>query len=416
MRKKALLGAAVIAALMLPLAACSSAGQGAGDGKTTISFLAYQGEAAMKPVVAEFEKENPNITVNMTNVAGGGGPYSEQLQTRFAGNQAPDVFQLVSENRTEILNNKLAVDLSGQKFIKNVDPSLLSLYKQDGKVYGVTSTAWMGTFIYNKDLLAKAGYSTFPTTWADFITMGEKLKQQGTTPYLEDETIASGSLTSLLASMYGSDGTSVNSVRIDGKPKGSTFAKDWTPAITEWQKAVKAGVLSKDTVGLGGDQIKSAFLSGQVAVFRSGNWDLADLQKSGVHFGVAPFPAYPGGKPFINGGGDPAYAVSVKSSSQKQAAGLKFLSFLTSKNGVKLLCEGTGAQSVANTYTSDPGADFRDVYKNYLKTGQYYWVDWSKNATGMSQVWNTQQQQLIQGQATPKSFAEALDSEFNKGQ
>lgn len=415
MRSKNLAAAAAAAALVLPLAACGGSGEPAESaGPTTITFLAYQADTAMNPVIDAFEAANPDITVDMTYIPGAGGPYSEALQTRFAGNQAPDVFQLVSENRTEIVDNNLALDLSDQAFIKNVDPSILSLYVKDGKTYGVTSTAWMGALVYNKDLLAKAGYSEFPATWDEFVTMGQKLKDAGVTPYLEDTAIASGSLTSLVASMHDAQGTPIGDVRIDGKSADATFAQTWTPAITEWEKAVTGGVLSTDTVGLGGDQIKSAFLSGEVAAFRSGNWDLADLRESGVDFGVAPFPAYPGGKPFINGGGDPAYAVHANTTEAKKAAGLKFLDFLTSEQGVKLLGEGTGAQSISSTYSSDPGDEFRDVYEKYLKTGQFYWVDWSHDTAGMSQVWNTQQQLLIQGKTTPQGFAEALDAEFTK--
>lgn len=72
-------------------------------------------------------------------------------------------------------------------------------------------------------------------------------------------------------------------------------------------------------------------------MFRSGNWDAADIEYAGINYGFAAFPAYPGGETYINGGGDPAYAISSASTPEKQEAAKTFVEWLGSADGVKLL-------------------------------------------------------------------------------
>ena len=98
--------------------------------------------------------------------------------------------------------------------------------------------------------------------------------------------------TGLLASYYGEQGKS-GDLDADIWSGKSTFTKDWTPVFKKWEAAAKAGVIPRKSVGLSGDQVKQEFVSGDPGVMRSRlPWDLPDLQKSDIDFGVAPFPAY----------------------------------------------------------------------------------------------------------------------------
>lgn len=395
---------ASVAATLILTTAC---GAEPADGTTEITFMPYQSMEVMEPIIDAFHEQNPDIQVTASPSAEG---YGQTLQTRIAGGQTPDVFQIVAENRNEILSNDLALSLTGEDFLGSVDPAFLDLYTVDGETYAITFTAWMGGLIYNRDLLAQAGYDEFPTTWDEFVEMGEALAAEGTIPLLEEQAIPSGSLTALLGSYHAAQGLDTGEYGIDGKPQGTTFAESWEPALREWQRAVDAGVLTEDSLSLDAQQIKAAFLSGQTAVYRSGNWDLADLRASGVDFGVAPFPAFPGSVPFINGGGDPAYAISAQSAPEQQEAAKRFLAFLASAEGVQLLVEGQGAQSISDAYTSDPGDEFRDLYENSLLPGNFFWIEWSRDAAVMAQTMTQQQQLVILGDTDPAGFTTALDA------
>lgn len=146
-------------------------------------------------------------------------------------------------------------------------------------------------------------------------------------------------------------------------------------------------------------------------MFRSGNWDAADIEDAGINYGFAAFPAYPGGETYINGGGDPAYAISSASTPEKQEAAKTFVEWLGSADGVKLLSEGQGAMSISDNFTSEAAPEFKDAYENNLKKGLFYWIEWSAGAPAMTATMSAQQQMMIQGQATPESFAEAMDAQ-----
>lgn len=408
-RLSRLAAAAIAVALAASMSACSGGGGGEDGDQIELTFMPYQGISVVGSIIEKFEAENPDIKITASDSSEF---YGDTLQTRIAGGQTPDIFQIVSANRNAILDGGLALDLTDTDFIDTVDPAYLADYTVDDKVYAITFTAWMGTLIYNKDLVEQAGFTEFPSSIDEFVVLGKALQDNNVVPFLEDQSIPSGSLVALLASSQIGEGQEMSAFSINAKPEAETFSDAWAPALEDWSKIVDSGTLPASTLGIDAEGIKAAFLTGQTAIYRSGNWDLEDLNDSGVNFAVAPFPAASNGMPFINGGGDPPYVVSSKSSAEKQDAAKKFLAYLASEDGVRQLVENQGASSISENFTSDPGDEFQDVYENYLLPGQSYWLEWSDNATIMVNTMSTQQQLVIQGKASPADFTAALDAAF----
>lgn len=81
------IGAAVCAlAVGVGAAGC---GNSAGSGQVTLDFFQFKAEAAdwFKQAAQEFEKENPDIRININNSANA----QTDLRTRFVNNRVPDV-------------------------------------------------------------------------------------------------------------------------------------------------------------------------------------------------------------------------------------------------------------------------------------------------------------------------------------
>ena len=412
--RRALLVTAMAGSAALALTACGGTSTSEEGGSTEITFFAFQGQSVMDPVIAAFEEAHPDISVVISYNSGSGGDYANTLQTRIAGNQTPDVFQIVSENRSEILANGLAADLTGQPAVDSVEASWLDLYRDDDGVHAVSFTAWMGGIMYNRALLAEAGYAEFPETWGEFVAMGEDLLDAGITPYYEEQQIASGSLTALLASSFAADGIPSDEWVLDGRPEGSTFADSWTPVIEEWETALTSGVMPTEQIGLDNEGITAAFMQGDVAMFRSGNWHKDAAEEAGIDYGFAAFPAYPGGETYINGGADPGYALAASSDGDQRDAALEFINYLGSPEGVQLLVDGQNAMSISTEYTTDPGDAFRDTYENNLLTGRKYWLEWTTASGAMTSTMSAQQQLLFQGTTTPADFAAEMDAQAAK--
>lgn len=394
-------------ATILPLAAC---GGGAASEKSEISFYSYFKKAQIGEVINEFEKKNPDIKIDIQY---GQDPqqYVQTLQTRLAGGKPPTVFNLTMDNRTDVMDSGAALDISGSSFMNGIDDSNFTLFQKDGKTYAMPVSAWVGAMFYNKDLLKDAGYDEFPSTWNEFIDMGKKINQTGKNAFLEDfNTQVAGSFAGLLASYYAGKNIDTQDQAIwESK---STFEENWTPVFEEWQAAAKSGVIPEKSVGLGADQVKQEFVTGNLAVMRSGPWDLADIKSSGINFGVAAFPAYPGSEPWINGGPDQGFAISAKADAKQQQAAKKFLSYLNSKDGLKAFTSAAGTLSLSSKYHADPPKELEDIVNNYFLKNKFYWVNWGKSPTVMTTEDIAQQQQLVQGKTTPEAAAKALDAKW----
>ncbi|MGG7135612.1 ABC transporter substrate-binding protein [Bifidobacterium catenulatum] len=401
-------GAAAVA-MMAPLAACGSSSTG-GE-KTKISFYSYFKENQIGDVVKGFEKANPNIILD---VQYGQDPsqYISTLQTRLAGGKPPTIFNITMDNRTDVMNSGAVANLTGKDFLKGVDDSNFQLFQQDGKIYGLPVSAWVGVMFYNKDLLNQAGYDEFPKTWDEFIEMGKKINASGGTAFLEDfNSQPSGTLAGLVASNWAKRGVDVPDQDIwDGK---TTFTDAWGPAVEAWGKAVKEGVIPTKSVGLSADQIKQEFVNGSLAVMRSGPWDLEDVKASGVNFGVAAMPAIDGGEQWINGGPDQGFAIAEKATDNEKAAAEKFLSYLNSEEGLKAFTSAAGTMSLSDNYQAEPPAELKDVVDTYFAANKFYWYNWSKSPAAMTTVMTDQQQKLVQGKISASDMTKALDSKWS---
>lgn len=407
--RKCAVAAFAAVAMMVPLAACGS-GTASDGGKTTISYFSWNNEKMMSPIVDAFEKANPNIEVKLTGATGSAAEYTQTLTTRAAGNQMPDVFQMSIETRTSIMDAGLAKDLTDEPFMKSIPKTQNTLYERDGKVYGMSPTVWVGGIIYNKDLLKKAGYDSVPETLDEFIALGKKLQDQGVTPYMEDLTAASGSFQPMLGGYYAKQG--IESKDWPEMDEGGSFTKEWTPVLKQWLKLTESGTMPKETVGVQGDQIKQNFLTGQLAMFRGGPWDFNDLNSAGINYGIAAYPAVDGGEPYVGGGPDSPYAISSSLKGDKLKAAEKFLSFLNSKEGLKLAEENMNQISVSSEYSANVPDQLKDMYNKYVKEGKNYWVNWTRNSNEMNSELVSQLQLLVQGQTTVDAVTKDLDAKW----
>ncbi|SOC87752.1 carbohydrate ABC transporter substrate-binding protein, CUT1 family (TC 3.A.1.1.-) [Curtobacterium sp. 314Chir4.1] len=173
------------------LAACSSGGSadtGNGGGKVTITYLADNAEATAataKPLIAAFEKANPDITVKFdTKPQGTDG--DNLVKTRLSTGEMADVFNYNSGSLMQALNpDNTLVDLSKESWAKDVDPQFTKVVSTDKGMYGAPfGTSFGGAVLYNKKVYEKLGLSV-PTTWSEFISNSEKIKDAGIAPIIQ---------------------------------------------------------------------------------------------------------------------------------------------------------------------------------------------------------------------------------------
>lgn len=409
MRIRNRIAATVISAAMLAsIAAC---GAGADSSKTTLTYFGWHPETAMAPIIKAFEAANPDIKIDMGIANGAANDYAQTLTTRIAGNQTPDVFHMSIETRSAIMDGGYALDLTDEPFMEGVDSTATELYTQDGRTYGMSLTAWIGAVIYNKDALESVGYDAVPTDLDGFTALGEALAGAGWMPYMEDTSVVSGSFSAMLGGYYSAQGISpADDPVFTGK---QTFDEVYTPLLEQWQQIVSSGTMPATAVGVTIDQITQSFLTGDLAMYRSGPWDFSKISEAGINFGVAPFPALDGGEPYVGGGPDSPFAISSKLEGDKLEAAKKFLAFMNTAETLEMFNEQLDQISTSTAYDSVVAPELEVVYNDYLKTGKYFWINWPSGGTVMGQEIASQWQLLIQDQATASDVAQALDRKWS---
>lgn len=397
-----------VVAVVLPLSAC---GANSASDKVTISFYSYFKKNQIGKVIESFERANSDIKID-AQYGQNSTQYLQTLQTRLAGGTPPTVFNLTMDNRTDIMEAGQALDISNEKFLSGISKSNFKLFAYKGKTYGMPVSAWVGAMFYNKDILKSVGYNEFPKTWDAFIAMSRKINASGKTAFLEDfNTQPSGTFEALLASKYALDKNEKQDAVIwDGS---STFAKEWTPVLSQWHKAIEAKVIPQKSIGLSADQVKQEFVTGNLAVMRSGPWDLVDLKASGINFGVAAMPSFKNSERWINGGPDQGFAIAAKTSKKQQEAAKRFLAYLNSKEGLEIFTKNAGTLSLSDKYQSQPPQELAAVINEYFRKNKFYWVNFSKSPNAMMTEMASRQQELVQGKVTPGEFAKAMDNKWN---
>jgi raffinose/stachyose/melibiose transport system substrate-binding protein len=411
---KSALAMALSGAMITSVAACGGENSSSSGGKVTVSYLSWNNEQVSKPFIDEFEKENPNIHIDFS-YSPPTAEYIQTLQTRLVGNQAPDVFVITSENKADLMKNGYAKDLTNEPFMKNISQANKDFVSQGDKVYGMSTSSWASGIVYNKALLKKVGVTKVPSTWDGFLTLCKKLKNAGITPYLE--TIADGASRfpdSFLGSQFAQKGIDVTTL---ANNKKQTPGKDSVEAVKEWIKLYDQGLVTRDAVGVSGDDMKSQFTSGQVAMICTGPWDFGTFQDSDIDWGYAQMPAMKKGmEQYAQGSPSPALTIYSKLSGEKLKAAEKFMEFMQSDWALKQQSKSGDAITVKG-FDSDVVKQYQDVYDKDVKTGKYFLIsNYYSKPDVLNSTLQSETQQLVQGSETVEQWADAIDQKMASAQ
>jgi ABC-type glycerol-3-phosphate transport system substrate-binding protein len=407
MKRPTYLTTALAVGSVLALAACGGGGEG-GDaaGSTTLTFLSWDGEETMQPVLDAFEEAHPDITVE-ASYSPPVAEYIQTLQTRVLSGTAPDVFLIAAENKTNLIDGEHVLDLAGEDFLANVPEFNQQTYGRDGAVYGLSTSSWGSGIMYNRELLAQVGADTPPQTWDEFLDLCRDLDEAGITPYLESLQ----GMPSVLAAFLGAHNASMDGAMdaeiFDGT---STFEEEWTPSLEAYNQLFTEGLVTPDVVGLTGDQVVDEFANGRVAMMPAGPWNVPTIREAApdLEFEMVPVPAGPDGTAFLAGAASPGYAINP--TSENVEAAKTFLAYLASPEGIEVM----QAQNGAITVTSDfepPIDDSLDPIVEDVRAGNVYLpqIAWQRAEDVLNVEAVAQLQLMAQGEATPAEVAQALD-------
>ena len=328
-RRTAVLASAVGAVLVLGACSQGSVTNTASDseedgGPVTVTYMNFSAndghEEDLDAIVAAFEEENPDITVEVETV-----PYADyftKLQTAVAGGTVADTFELNYENFVTYASNGSLAELS------TVDadvyaPSLLEAFQQDGTQYGLPASFSNVVLYYNKALFDDAGvdYPTADWTWEDEQAAAEKLTDEAAGVWGDYQPVTFHEFYKALAQ---AGGEFLNADRTQ-----ATFNSAEGIAAAEWLVGKAGTTMPTEADGAGTpDFDTNLFKEGKLAMWHTGIWMFGALSEQADldwDIAVEPGSAQKASAMFTNG-------VVVSADSDNADAAQQWLEFLTASD------------------------------------------------------------------------------------
>ena len=244
----------------------------------------WEEEDAMHPIIEKYEAENPGVKITyaiqqLSN-------YESLLYTRLEQAQstnepAPDI---------AMIHNSWLPKF--EKYLTPLPSTVMSLQTYAEEFYAIPLQIDGLMVIYNKDLLAKAGYSTPPADWDSFMDAAKKMTKTDSKGIITQAGLAVGTAENIthstdillyfflqnLAPIIGEDKTVVNLT----SPRAVTAFEEYT-SFAKDEDATWASYLANDV---------THFVRGELAMMFGTSWRALEIleRTEDIDFGLAPLP------------------------------------------------------------------------------------------------------------------------------
>ena len=324
MRRKMVALLTAGAMCLAALSGCGSATEQEGTPGTTaqekteevkITFLYYADDtqkAIIESACAAYEESHPGIHIEQT-VIPADGSITTTIATLASSKDLPDISYMAEADVIKYADAGLLYSLDEAIADGTIGEKLdsVTIRGRDGKIYGIGLSNQLMLLYYNKDIFDKAGID-YPSTsvenaweWDEFVEIAKKLTLDvnGNTPddsnfdvaQVEQYGVAFNSMYQFnyMWAAYANGGGIVSA-------DGSEFLWDRSESIEGIQKV--ADLFNKDKVAPATTSslvssigsADKAMISGDVAMYINGSWDLSNVinaqKEAGVNYGVAVLP------------------------------------------------------------------------------------------------------------------------------
>lgn len=407
--------ATAMATIAGALTGCSDSSDG-GPGTVSLMIWDPAQRAGVQKAVDGFQAANPDVKVTLEQVPED--QYYTKLDASLGAGEGPDVMWqssrapvYVEGGAIEPLDKYLERD---EVSMEAYPEKLVSLYKFDGKQYGIPKDQDVWSFVYNTAVFKKLGVTDVPTaswTWEDMLRIAEEIKAKQTSSadvpmyYNYDFNRGVGSLIHSLGGTVVKDG------------KGTVSSPPGLKAFEMIKDLQDKKLIPpvKDSADFKGTQ---SLLSGSIAMAKVPSWELSLLAQANVPSGtfqMIPQPSVNGSRATDTNG--LSYVMNANSK-QKEAA-WKLIKYLTSDEGAKLHAEG-GASMPANVspdvkeayYKGNSNIDgMQEAFdvtlnENYLRTT----TEWPKARDVMPEIESTVAGPYYAGSLSASEAASKVDA------
>lgn len=413
MKMKKFLAALTAAAMVMSMAGCGAEKEeplneaSSEESQVTLSFWSWlPTNDQSEELIAEFEKENPNIKIDYTRTEQD--DFFEKLQVAMASGTGPDLYGMTTGSMMEQYA-KFSADMketadeywSGWEDKIN-ENAVAQCTTEDGTVAGMPLlTAGMTTLMYNKTLMDECGIDKVPTTYAELKDAAAKAKEHG---YV---CVAAGAADDWVNSDWFVQAS--NEFENGAVYEAEKGERKWTDqcfidTMNAWQKLFTDGIFEDGALGVATypDARDQYFFARKAVFFMTGSWHLGptsptnselegtEIQAKGDVIGMEPFPSVSDSNVILGTAGVDVMICMNKDCEEKEAA-MKFIEYLANGEGQQYWVNYLQGSPVSNeiAYTGEIDGELQqqsiDNVNNYVG-----------NAAGNRKLSNSELEKAIQ--------------------
>lgn len=250
----------------------------------SLSVWAAQAEEdAFNAVIGRYQQQHPNVTIKL-EVSGSSTQLYQQVDTRLAGRQAPDMFRVQYQQLGRYAAARAVIDV-GQHVEAGYGDAFLPAFWQavsyKGRHYALPHHTDTFAVYTNRDMLAKIGV-TAPSaladswTWQEFIRIARDLKQKAEVPYGFAMSWQNGTAYRWLPFLYQHGGQLLNA---DNTQAQLSDAKG-VETIAWTQSWFKEGLVPPSSSIKSSEQPQNLFANGTIGMLIGGDWQIPFLSKN----------------------------------------------------------------------------------------------------------------------------------------
>ncbi len=249
----------------------------------TLTMSVWGGEAedaAFRAVLAKYAALHPDVTVRL-EIGGGGMQFYQQIDTRLAGRQAPDIFRVQYQQVGRYASSRALADLGNNLDAADIAPAFVQAVTFKGRAYAMPHHTDTFALYYNRDMMQKIGVQP-PTsleqswTWAEFLQVARQLKQTGTAPFGFAMSWQNGTAYRWLPFLYQHGGRLLN----DDFTQSQLSTPAGIETIAWTQSWFKDKLVPPSTSIKSNEQSQNLFANGTVGMLMGGDWQIPFLDKN----------------------------------------------------------------------------------------------------------------------------------------
>ncbi|MDC7218308.1 MAG: extracellular solute-binding protein [Spirochaetales bacterium] len=347
---------ALMCSFLMVSVSCNRTKDGDSMEPQTLSFITWRGDdsEAYDQIIAAFEAENPNITVNVEYFKGGS-TYDGIISTRGIGGELDFYAAQPGGQVSGLVGAGYALDISDQPFVDRMIPGAIAAGTIDGKTYGVAQATSTMCVFYNKAIFAEYGLVP-PTTWDEFLNICETLKGAGVTPMAAgfSQSYIAQNFWKMMMGHYTPDDSTYWRQISDGKM--TLMDEPIYTVVKAMSSLVEKGYFVDGVSGLDKHGAAALFAQGQVAMDVEGTWRAGTIAgtEGAPEFGIFSIPFMGDANEMINIV-HPNQTHMIFPASKNIDAALKFYDFMMTPEMEEIYCTVTGqVPTVKGTPIANP--------------------------------------------------------------